>query len=100
MVTEGKSDRPTLTEILASIRRITAEERSPDLPPFPLDGVRVTPSQATDRLDDPEDFELPAMFRQERAPHTPPPLELISSLFDARGSSERGPGAGLPHRPR
>jgi cell pole-organizing protein PopZ len=94
MVTEEKSDRPTLNEILASIRRITAEEHSPDLHPFPFDGVRMTPSQTTDRLDD---FELPAMFRQERAPHTPP-LGPISSLFDARDSSERGPG-GVPPTP-
>jgi cell pole-organizing protein PopZ len=89
MVTEGKPDRPDLHDILNSIRRLTLEERAPDILAFGPDIVIGAPADERQTLTDPEDFELPAMFRpvhvanEQRRSNVMLPWGMIERLSDA-----------------
>lgn len=101
-VTE-KNGQPSMEEILASIRRIIAEE---PLGVFPagidlnMPGHHTAPHQGDGVLDDHSDFDLPSIFRpaSNSAPekHTP----LLGRLTDAiRGAAGAAAGEARTVRP-
>lgn len=65
----GKNGQPSMEEILASIRRIVADDSHGPGTPAPLiDLNRKLPERNTSTLsDDSADFELPSMFRPDNA---------------------------------
>jgi cell pole-organizing protein PopZ len=73
-MTGGENDQPRVEEVLASIRRIISDTQHTPIPEL---GVH---SSATER--EPDDFELPAMFRPERA-NNGPPAGLVARLTGA-----------------
>lgn len=80
-----KNGQPSMEEILASIRRIIAEE-----PPGSAPGKSKFIALPPDSLDDHADFELPAIFRSQPAPQEKP-AALFGRLTDAiRGASAPG----------
>ncbi len=84
-----KNGQPSMEEILASIRRIVAEEPDTQMPhahagapvidfrhnPITLNGDGV--------LDDTSEFDLPAIFRSSSTPQPEKPGPLIGRLTDA-----------------
>lgn len=83
-----KNGQPSMEEILASIRRIVAEEPETQIPhaanapiidfrnnPITLNGDGV--------LDDTSEFDLPAIFRSSSTPQPEKPGPLIGRLTDA-----------------
>ncbi len=85
-----KNGQPSMEEVLASIRRIIAEE--PDGPNQIIDLSR--PSLVGDGLlEDAADFELPSIFRPAAAPAA---TEKNSPLFGRLTDAIRGASGGVP----
>src|SRR5262245_25073355 len=85
-----KNGQPSMEEILASIRRIIAEE--PVGPPPGIDiSHRVTALPVDTGLDDPSDFDLPAIFRSN-----PNPAPEKPALFGRLTDAIRGATSALP----
>ncbi|MGQ0671952.1 MAG: DUF2497 domain-containing protein [Hyphomicrobium sp.] len=83
-----KNGQPSMEEILASIRRIIADEPQGANPVIDLRAARPQASMQT--IDDSHDFELPAIFRP--SPPTPEkPAPLFGRLTDALRSASAGP---------
>ncbi len=93
-----KNGQPSMEEILASIRRIIAEEPQGSNPVIDLN-ARSAVSRTDLALDEGSDFELPSMFRPSTQPvaekHTP----LFGRLTDAiRGASATASSDGRASR--
>jgi cell pole-organizing protein PopZ len=97
-----KNGQPSMEEILASIRRIIAEE-----PSYPHNGeLRGTPIlvKGDGALDDASEFDLPAIFRASPPPATERSAPLLGRLTDAirsattSHSEARGSANGEDHR--
>jgi cell pole-organizing protein PopZ len=93
-----KNGQPSMEEILASIRRIIAEE--------PIDapqGIELTRRQGSgpggEALDDAGDFELPAIFRNGTAQAPEKPAPLLGRLTDALRGSATSPAVPMAARP-
>jgi uncharacterized protein len=84
-----KNGQPSMEEILASIRRIIAEE-----PSGPPPGIEIAPKalalQAESAFDEPSDFDLPSIFR------TPAPAPEKPALFGRLTDAIRGATASAP----
>jgi len=78
-----KNGQPSMEEILASIRRIIAEE-----PSGPPPGIEIAPKalalQRETAFDEPSDFDLPSIFR------TPAPVPEKPALFGRLTDAIRG----------
>ncbi len=85
-----KNGQPSMEEILASIRRIIAEEPPVGQQPIELKPAKAGLALAESALDDHSEFELPSIFRPTPAvqeKHTP----LLGRLTDAiRGAAGSG----------
>lgn len=82
-----KNGQPSMEEILASIRRIIAEEPSGPYPVIDLK-TKVPQHSADPSLDDSADFDLPSIFRPSAASAADRPAPLFGRLTDAiRGAS-------------
>jgi uncharacterized protein len=82
-----KNGQPSMEEILASIRRIIAEEPQGPNPVIDLN-ARAAASRTDLDLDEGTDFELPSMFRPSVQPATEKHTPLFGRLTDAiRGAS-------------
>lgn len=83
-----KNGQPSMEEILASIRRIIADEPHGASPIIDLRGV-ARPQNFIAGHDDQNDFELPAIFRPQPAVEKPAPLfgRLTDALRNASGSA-------------
>ncbi len=85
-----KNGQPSMEEILASIRRIIAEEPPAGQQVIELKPAKASPALAESALDDHAEFELPSIFRpipaaQEK--HTPLLGRLTDAIRGAAGSS-------------
>ena len=83
-----KNGQPSMEEILASIRRIIADEPQGSSPIIDLRGTsRPLNLLASD--DDLADFQLPAIFRPQPVPEKPTPLfgRLTDAIRNASGSA-------------
>lgn len=86
-----KNGQPSMEEILASIRRIIAEEPPG---PHPNSELRGTPImlKGDGVLEDAGDFDLPAIFRSSPPAQTERPTPLLGRLTDAiRGATAAQP---------
>lgn len=86
-----KNGQPSMEEILASIRRIIAEEPTG---PHPNSELRGTPImlKGDGVLEDAGDFDLPAIFRSSPPAQTERPTPLLGRLTDAiRGATAAQP---------
>jgi hypothetical protein len=93
-----KNGQPSMEEILASIRRIIAEEPS-DTSPGADGRSKMISLHADASMDDHSDFELPAIFRASPPPAAEKSMPLLGRLTDAiRGTTaattEAKPGRG------
>ncbi|MDX2308248.1 MAG: DUF2497 domain-containing protein [Hyphomicrobium sp.] len=91
-----RNGQPSMEEILASIRRIIAEE--PGASSHPL--IDLTSGAATihadSALDDTADFELPSMFRAPQAPPVDRPTPLFNRLTEAIRAASQTNNAPAP----
>lgn len=83
-----KNGQPSMEEILASIRRIVADEPQGSSPIIDLRGTS-RPLNLLTSDDDLSDFKLPAIFRPQPAPGKPTPLfgRLTDAIRNASGSA-------------
>lgn len=77
-----KNGQPSMEEILASIRRIIAEEPVSHAHNGELRGTPIM-LRGDSALDDAGDFDLPAIFRSSPPPPTERPTPLLGRLTDA-----------------
>jgi hypothetical protein len=77
-----KNGQPSMEEILASIRRIIAEEPAIPHSSGVLRGTPIT-LKGDGVLEDASDFDLPAIFRSSPAPQVEKPAPLLGRLSDA-----------------
>ena len=92
-----KNGQPSMEEILASIRRIIAEEPNGTSPVIDL-RAKPKPVLITSLIDEQADFELPAIFRPNAHPtekHTP----LFGRLTDAIRNASGGATDTRPVKP-
>ena len=82
MVSVIKNGQPGMEEILASIRRIVADDPNGAIPLIDLNGKVLDRSRAIGS-DDGVDFELPSMFRERRIPAAKSVKAPIGRLTDA-----------------
>jgi cell pole-organizing protein PopZ len=82
-----KNGHSSIEEILASVRRIIAEEPGSAGPMIDLNASAHHP-RGDGLLDDPSDFDLPSIFKSQSAPAADKPAPLFGRLSDAiRGAS-------------
>ncbi len=89
-----KNGHASIEEILASVRRIIAEEPSGAAPAIELGKPSQYP-RGDGLLDDPSDFDLPSMFKtQAAAPQGDKPAPLFGRLSEAIRAASAGNGQG------
>jgi cell pole-organizing protein PopZ len=95
----GPADKPTLDEVMASIRRSLSEDPSPPLTVFSSDEFHDLPSLHGEA--DPDDFILPSLFQRSSVPDD----RSAQRAFDRRSvqnrtterpAPSRGSAGGLP----
>lgn len=89
---------PSMEEILASIRRIIAEEPGGLEPLIDLDAP-LRQQRGDGLLDDPSDFDLPSMFRAPTTPAPERPAPLFGRLSEAIRAASSGSHATDTGRP-
>lgn len=85
-----KNGQPSMEEILASIRRIIADEPQGASPIIDLRGTSRPLNLLSTDEDDSPDFQLPSIFRPQPAPDKTAPLfgRLTDAIRQASGSAE------------
>ncbi len=95
-----KNGQASMEEILASIRRIIAEEPGGPTPVIDLDAP-VRHPRGDGLLDDPSDFDLPSMFRVQTPAAPERPAPLFGRLSEAiRAASNGSNGSHANDAPR
>jgi cell pole-organizing protein PopZ len=84
-----KNGQASMEEILASIRRIIAEEPGGPTPVIDLDAP-VRHPRGDGLLDDPSDFDLPSMFRVQTPAAPERPTPLFGRLSEAIRAASNG----------
>lgn len=91
-----KNGHASIEEILASVRRIIAEEPGGNAPLIDL-GAPVHHQRGDGLLDDPSDFDLPSMFKTPNPATSEKPAPLFGRLSEAIRAASNGNGhAGEP----
>jgi len=93
-----KNGQASMEEILASIRRIIAEEPGGLEPLIDLDAP-LRQQRGDGLLDDPSDFDLPSMFRAPATPAPERPAPLFGRLSEAIRAASSGSHATESGRP-
>ncbi len=86
-----KNGHASIEEILASVRRIIAEEPGSSGPLIDLNAAVHHP-RGDGLLDDPSDFDLPSMFKSPNASASDKPAPLFGRLSEAIRAASNGNG--------
>jgi cell pole-organizing protein PopZ len=86
-----KNGHASIEEILASVRRIIAEEPGSSAPLIDLN-TAVHHPRGDGLLDDPSDFDLPSMFKSPNASAADKPAPLFGRLSEAIRAASNGNG--------
>lgn len=86
-----KNGHASIEEILASVRRIIAEEPGASAPLIDLN-TKVHHPRGDGLLDDPSDFDLPSMFKSSNGSAADKPAPLFGRLSEAIRGASNGSG--------